>query len=161
VCSYIHWTICQANNITTYEVWKHQPQPVTANDKITIFYDKPIPTGRFIKISAIKPDILIRHHEDNTALIIDISVPNDYGIKRAEREKILKYQDLKFTLKEEWELEQIDIIPVTIGATGLMKDNLQSYLETIPGQPKKHQWQMSAIRGTVSLLKRCLGSQFK
>ena len=66
-------------------------------------------------------------------------MPNDYGINRAEREKISKYQDLKHALKEEWELEEIEVIPVIIGTTGLMKDNLQKYLDTIPGKPKKYE----------------------
>ena len=42
-----------------------------------------------------------------------------------------------------------------------MKDNLQKYLDSIPGQPKKYECQVSAIRGTVSILKRCLGTKFK
>ena len=36
VCSYLHHTICQANNIETKEVWNHQPEPVTSNQQITI-----------------------------------------------------------------------------------------------------------------------------
>ena len=82
-------------------------------------------------------------------------------MNRAERDKITKYQDLKFALKEEWDLKSIDVIPVIVGATGLMKDNLQQYLDSIPGKPKKYQVQVAAIRGTVSLLKRCLGATFK
>ena len=160
VCSYLHHTICQANNIETKEVWNHQPEPVTSNQQVTIYYDKPIPTGRYIENKAIKPDILIHNHQENTVQIIDVSIPNDFGINRAEREKITKYQDLKNALNDEWELNNIEVIPIIIGATGLMKDNLQLYLDSIPGNPKKHQCQIAAIRGTVSLLKRCLGSKF-
>ena len=93
-------------------------------------------------------------------ITINIGVPNDFGINRAEREKVTKYQDLKNALKEEWGLEDISVIPVIVGATGLMKDNLQKYLDTIPGKPKKYECQVSAIRGTVSILKRCLGTKF-
>ena len=71
-----------------------------------------------------------------------------------------KYQDLKNALKECWELESIEVIPVVIGATGVMKDSLQKYLDSIPGKPKKHQVQIAAIRGTVSILKKVLGSNF-
>ena len=161
VCSYIHWTICKEFQIPTKEAKDHSPEPITAKDKITIFYDKIIPTGRFIENNAIKPDIVIRNQQDSSALIIDVSVPNDYGLNRAEREKITKYQDLKNALKEEWELKSIEITPIIIGATGLCKDNLQLYLDAIPGRPKKYQAQVAAIRGTASLLKRCLGSSFR
>ena len=161
VCSYIHWTICNAKDIPTKEVWNHQPEPVAATESTTIYYDKIIPTGRFIESSAIKPDIVVWDHQDKSALIIDVSVPNDFGINRAEREKVCKYQDLKNALKDEWNLKQIEVIPVIIGATGIMKDSLQEYLKSIPGQPKKYEIQIAAIRGTVSLLKKTLGSNFK
>ena len=156
VCSYLHWTICNANNIPTKEIWNHTPEPVTATDKTTIFYDKIIQTGRYIENQAIKPHIVVRDHENKTALIIDVSVPNDFGINRAEREKVTKY-----ALKEEWDLKQIDVIPVIIGAIGIMKGSLEKYLNSIPGKPNKYEIQIAAIRGTIFILKRILGSNFQ
>ena len=161
VCSYLHWTICNAINIPTQEVWNHKPEPVTASKSTTVFYDKIIQTGRYIENQAIKPDIVVWDHSNQTALIIDVSVPNDFGINRAERDKLTKYQDLKHALREEWDLKEIDVLPIIIGATGVMKDNLQAYLDRIPGKPQIHECQTAAIRGTVSLLKRALGSNFK
>ena len=58
-------------------------------------------------------------------------------------------------------MKELAVIPVIVGATGIMKDNLQSYLDNIPGKPDKYQVQVAAIRGTVSLLKRALGTNFK
>merc|ERR1711879_482979 len=123
--------------IPTKEVWLHEPQPVTATDDVTIFYDKEIPAGRYIDNGAIKPDIVVWDRQSRSALIIDVSVPNNFGINRAEREKVAKYQDLKNALKDEWQLKDITVIPVIVGATGLIKDNLQGYLDSIPGMPKK------------------------
>ena len=68
---------------------------------------------------------------------------------------------MKNSLREKWELNSIEIIPVIIGATGIMKDNLQDYLDMIPGRPTKYEVQVAALRGTVSILKRALGSRFK
>ena len=160
VCKYLHWSILRDKNIPTKDIWLHEPEPVTAKDDITVFYDKIIPTGRFIENGALRPDIVVWDKKEKTALIIDVCVPNDMGINRAEREKVTKYQDLKHALRECWNLKDIDVIPVIIGATGVMKDNLQGYLDAIPGQPKKHEVQIAAIRGTVSILKRALGSNF-
>ena len=42
-----------------------------------------------------------------------------------------------------------------------MKDSLQRYMDSIPGKPNKYQVQVAEIRGTVSLLKRALGTHFK
>ena len=85
-----------------------------------------------------------------------MSVPNDFGINRAEREKVNKYQDLKNDLRQTWELENIEIIPVIVGATGLMKTNLKSNLKSIPGSPSAEEIQMVAVTGTVSIIKRAL-----
>ena len=51
---------------------------------------------------------------------------------------------------------EISAIPVIVivGATGIMKDNLQSYLDNILGNPDKYQVPVAATRGTVSLKER-------
>ena len=41
-------------------------------------------------------------------------VPNDFGLNRAERHKVNKYQDPKNDLRQTLELENIDIIPVLL-----------------------------------------------
>ena len=157
-CRYLHWKICNEFRIKTKEkIWKHEPAPITTNNDITIFYDKPIQAGRYIEGSAVKPDIVIWNKKEKTAQIIDVSVPNDFGLNRAEREKINKYQDLKNDLRTTWLLKEIDIIPVIIGATGLMKKNLKNYLDSIPGQPSCYEVQVAAIKGTRAILKRTLG----
>ena len=161
VCKYLHWKICQAYRLPTNEVWNHEPAAVTANDKVTIFYDKEIKAGRYIENKAVKPDIVVWDKQNKTAQIIEVNVPNDFGLNRGEREKVIKYQDLKNDLKDTWDLRHIEIVPIIIGATGVMKNNLQDYLEAIPGKPSKSEVQAAAIRGTVSLLKRALGTAFK
>ena len=69
-------------------------------------------------------------------------MPNDVGINLSGT----KWRNIKILR-----------IPSEIDGTGLMKDNLQSDLDTIPGKPNKYHVQVAAIRGTVSLLKRTLG----
>ena len=90
VCSYLHWIIFKEFEIEAKEIWEHEPQPVDGNEKVTIFYDHLIRPGRYIEGSAIKPDIVVWNKSEKTALIIDVCVPNDYGINRAERKKITK-----------------------------------------------------------------------
>ena len=52
--------------------------------------------------------------------------------------------------------KNIDIIPVVVGATGLLKTNLNNYLENIPGSPSAQQIQKLAVKGSVTILKRTL-----
>ena len=158
ICKYLHWKICKEVKIEVKDnIWEHEPERAVKNDNVTIFYDMNIPAGRFIENSAIKPDIVIWNRQARTAKIVEVTVPNDYGLNRAERVKIAKYQDLKNHLRTTWSLKEIDIIPVVVGATGLMKNNLKNYLESIPGSPIAQEVQIAAIKGTVTILKRALG----
>ena len=125
------------------------PNLPTATEDISIFYDKAMLPGIYIEGRAIKPDSVIWDKKIKEANIIEVSVPNDFGLNRAERHKVNKYQDPKNDFRQTLELENIDIIPVIVGATGLIKTNLKNYLKDIPGSPR-------AITGTVSIIKRAL-----
>ena len=69
-------------------IWDHEPEPTVTNNNITIFYDKIIPTGRYIEGNAVKCEIVIWNKQKKTAKIIEVTVPKDYGLNRAERTKI-------------------------------------------------------------------------
>ena len=142
-------------------MWEHEPKPITPSEKVTIFYDTIIPAGSFIEGKAVRPDIVIWNKEEQTAKIIEVTVPTDFGISAAETRKISKYQDLRSDLKKTWKLKDAEIIPVVIGATGLMKNNLKNYLRSIPGCPTTYEVQLAAIKGTVTILKRALGYNAK
>ena len=105
---------------------------------------------------AIKPDIVLWDRKAKSAQIVEVSVPNDYGLNRAQREKKNKYQDLKNDLRTTWGLKEIELIPVIIGATGLVKNNLEENLKAIKGSPALEEVQLAAIKGTITILKRAL-----
>ena len=84
-------------------------------------------------------------------------MPNDYGLNRAEREKHNKYQDLMNDLRKTWSLSDVEIIPVVIGATGLIKNNLKQHFSCIPGNPSVEEVQLAAIKGSITVIKRALG----
>ena len=108
---------------------------------------------------AVRPDIVIWDKKSKTAQIVEVTVPNDFGLNRAEREKNNKYQELKNDLRTTWGLKDIELIPVVIGATGLVKTNLQKHLKAIKGEPALEEVQLAAIKGTIRLLKRALSHQ--
>ena len=90
------------------------PNLPTATEDISIFYDKAMLPGIYIEGRAIKPDSVIWDKKIKEANIIEVSVPNDFGLNRAERHKVNKYQDPKNDLRQTLELENIDIIPVLL-----------------------------------------------
>ena len=127
------------------------------NHLAQLTYDAIIPTSRHITNSAVRPDIFLKDKSTGKGFIIDVCVPNDYGMGRQEREKVVKYQDLKNDVTDTFNLRPVDIIPVVIGATGLMKKNLQKYVQLIPGKVTTLELQIEVVKETVSMLKRALG----
>ena len=116
-----------------------------------------VPASRHITLSAVRPDIVVMDKRTKRGYIIDVCVPNDYGMARQEREKVVKYQDLKNDIADTYRLQPVDVIPVVIGATGLMKQNLDNYLKLLPAKITTLELQIEVIRESVSLLKRALG----
>ena len=158
VCKYLHWKICDNLSIEcSKKSWEHIPERTVGNDAYTIHYDYVIPTGTYLENAAVRPDIVIWDKINKKATIVEVSVPNDAGLNRAEREKITKYQGLMYDIKRNWKLKEVSIIPVIIGATGLMKKNFKKYLASIPGEPSASEIQTIALKGTARILKRSLG----
>ena len=157
VCKYLHWTICKKLNIQCgSKSWEHQPERTVGNESYTIHYDYIVPTATYLENAAVKPDIVIWNKKERVATLVEVSVPNDGGLNRAEREKKTKYQSLMYDMKRNWNLREISIIPVIIGATGLMKKNFKNLLASIPGDPSAREIQTIALKGTVRVLKRAL-----
>ena len=91
--------------------------------------------------------------------MIELSVPSDFGRNNAEIKKMTKYQDLKNEVKRSWKLKSAKIVPVIIGATRMIKKNLTKILQTIPGNITTNELQLEAVRGSVTILKRALGTK--
>jgi hypothetical protein len=70
-------------------------------------------------------------------------------------EKKLKYESLGIEKQHMWNLK-CTIIPVIIGATGIVTQNLRKNLEAIPGKHSIDSLQKSAIRGTSHIIQKVL-----
>ena len=70
---------------------------------------------------------------------------------------MLKYQDLKNDMQDTYNLRPVDIVPIVIGATGLMKKNLKNYIQRLPAKVTSLELQIEVVRESVSMLKRALG----
>jgi hypothetical protein len=79
-----------------------------------------------------RPDIIIKN-KDKTCLLIDVAIPSDKNVIQKEAEKKLKCKNLSIEIQRMWNMKCF-VIPVIIGATGIVSKSLQKYLETIPGQ---------------------------
>ena len=92
-----------------------------------------IPSSVNIEKKALRPDIELGYKMERMALLIDVSVPSDFGLNNAEIKNMTKCPNLKKEVKISWKLKKREIVPVIIGATGMMKKNLTEILKPFLG----------------------------
>ena len=72
-----------------------------------------------------------------------------------EAEKNLKYKSLGVEIQRMWNLK-CTILPVIIGATGIVTRSLKENLEDIPGKHSIDSLQKTAILGTSHIMRKVL-----
>ena len=97
---------------------------------MTTLWNFPIRTERTIQ--ANRPDIVIKHKQNKTYQLTDMSVPSDSTISTKEFEKLRKYKDLEIEIAKMWKIKT-KIIPVIVGALGMFKKGTQKYVNEFPG----------------------------
>ena len=78
-----------------------------------------------------RPDIIIKNKKEKICTLIDVAIPTDKNVVQKEAEKKLKYKGLCIEIKRLWNLK-CTIIPIIIGATGIVTRSLRKNLEDIP-----------------------------
>jgi hypothetical protein len=90
--------------------------------------------------------------------MIDVAIPSDKNVIQKEAENILKYKNLSIEIQRMWNMKCF-VIPVIIGATGIVSKILQKYLEAIPGQHSVDSLQKTAILGTSHVIRKVLQAE--
>ena len=155
VAAQLHMDICKHYDlqVNAKHWYEHKPERVTENNKVTILWDSPIATDRHIPCN--KPDIVIKEKDTDKCVMIDVAIPSDYNIQKKATEKMNKYVDLQIECQRMWN-KKIEVIPIVIGATGVVEKNLTKYLSRIPGKHNIYNLQRSAILGTAHILRKTL-----
>ena len=151
----LHLGICKYYNIKVEaQHWhQHKPEWVVENELATILWDSPVITDRHIPCN--KPDLIAQEKETNRSVIIDVAIPSDYNIQRKTTKKMSKYTDLQIEGQRMWN-KKVEVIPVIIGATGIVDRNIHTYIGKIPGSHNIYNLQTSAIPGTAHILRKVL-----
>ena len=122
------------------------------NEKATILWDSPVITDRHVPCD--KPDIVIQE-KSGSCQIIDVAIPSDYNIQKKATEKMSKYVDLQIECQRLWN-KKVEVIPVIIGATGIVDKNIKKYVRRIPGCHNIYSLQISAISTIAHILRKVL-----
>ena len=155
VAAVLHMDICKYYGIDVQgQHWyEYKPDRVVENDEATILWDSQIITDRCIPCN--KPDIVVREKRTARCLVIDVAIPSDYNIRDKSTEKMSKYVDLQIECQRMWD-KRVEVIPVIIGATGIVDKTLKKFLCRIPGQHNIYNLQRSAILSTAHILRKVL-----
>ena len=108
-----------------------------------------------------KPDIVLWNKLKKTCHIIDICVPLDQNVHAQEKTKIDTYTPLSVNLRRLYPDYSYEIVPIVMGATGLITDSLLKHLTTILEHSKQvHSataiMQRKALIGSMRVLKSAL-----
>jgi len=107
------------------------PKPVCEEGDVTMLWNQAVHTYR--KVTANRPDIIIKNKKEKTCTLIDVVIPADRNVVEKEAEKKLKYKILCIEIQRMWNLK-CTIVPIIIGATGIVTRSLRKNLETVPGK---------------------------
>ena len=73
-----------------------------------------------------------------------------------EQEKIEHYSDLKRKLKKIWKCSHIEIVPIIVGALGIVSKNLEGWMKKISLKSSTAQLQKATLLGTARILRKIL-----
>ena len=99
--------------------------------------------------------IIIKNKKDKTCTPIDVAIPADRNVVQKEAEKKLKFKCLCIEIQRMCDLK-CTIVPVIIGATGIVTRSLRKNLESVPGKQSIDSLQKTAILGTSHIIRKVL-----
>ena len=138
--------------------WVLKPQTnathtVCEDRDVTVLWNQAVHTDR--DVTANRPDIIIKNKKDTTCTLIDVAIPADRNVVQKEVEKKLKYKSLCIEIQQMWNLK-CTIVPVIIGANGIVTRSLRKNLEAVPGKHSIDSLQKTAILGTAHIIWKVL-----
>ena len=126
------------------------------NENFKILWDFSVQTDK--EIRANRPDIIFVDKREQTVLFIDVTIPNDNNIIEKRLEKIEKYANLGIEIKELWNIQRVDIVPIVIGCTGVVDNSFVRYLGKIPAEINVFELQKIVLLNTCYIVRRFLST---
>ena len=113
------------------------------------------------KVKHDKPDMMYWNKNELKCFIIDICIPLDQNIKSNEKTKLDRYMPLSVELKRLYPEYSFVVVPVVIGATGLVTNSLVTSLKDIGFLPDDMKslipnLQVKALIGSMRIMKSAM-----
>ena len=130
VCKYIHWKLCEKHDFQRAQQWyEHEPDGVIENKGYKILWDFTIQCDT--KIEARRPDIVLIDKTMKEVKIVNVTIPRDERVKEREVGMIEKNKVLKDEVARMWDMKEVIVIPVVVGALGAISTGFEKYIAAI------------------------------
>lgn len=141
-----------------YTYYKYVPQPVLENGRATLYWDRSIITDR--TIVANKPDIVLVDRSERRAILVDVTIPHDANLVKAEKDKLSKYLDLAHEITAMWDVDSTIIVPIVVSVNGLIAKSLDQHLKRLSLNGWiKGQIQKAVLLDSARIVRRFLSLQ--
>ena len=81
-------------------------------------------------------------------------MPADGRVQEKEREKVQKYQELHREIGRLWQLKNVKVVPVVVGALGGVTKDFDNWMEKLEVPSNVGAIQKTALLGTARILRR-------
>ena len=135
------------------------PIDIWQSENIELWWDKRTNTSPSVKHN--KPDLIYWNKKEKKSYVIDICVPLDENIKSNEQVKLDRYMPLTIGLKRLYPEYTYIVIPIVLGATGLITNSLVLYMQEIGFEKKEtysiiEKMQAKALIGSMRIMKAAM-----
>lgn len=107
----------------------YAPKTLLQNARYKLYWDSTLVTDRNVMHN--RPDMALFDTEEKTCMLVEFTVPADDNVSKAYTEKITKYGDLAFQLKELYNLKKVSVLPMIISVNGLVEAHLPENTERL------------------------------
>lgn len=109
--------------------YKYVPNNVLENDECRLYWDRTILTDQTATHN--RPDLVLVDKTKRQVYLIDIAIPNTKNLQEKYVEKISKYAPLVESIKKQWHMDLVRIIPIVISSTAVIPKTLFQSLKDL------------------------------
>ena len=125
------------------------------NERCKILWDTTIQCDHVIK--GRRPDVVVEK-ENNKAIIVYTASPWDHRVYEKKGEYIEKYLDLKREIGKLWGIRRLKVVPIVVGAIGVVSKRLDAWLEKLGITIRTGFLKKTALLSTARILRKLLES---
>ncbi|XP_044758044.1 uncharacterized protein LOC123316095 [Coccinella septempunctata] len=107
----------------------YQPISLLQDHRYKLYWNTTLITDRGVTHN--RPDIALFDVEKKSCLLLEFTIPADENLARAYTDKVSKYGDLAYQLREIYGLKSISILPLIISVNGLVEKHLLENTEKL------------------------------